>query len=275
MKLVLTRRPLTSFIVLTFLTICSGLFVIAFPFAPGLPAQGKNQAAAAADFRQLAGQLSAARLGGAAESQPLQDKTLGILDGIALPFLESSSKLDLDTVNTQLAALIAPAPGVGENYHFVRLGGQSAYALVINLGLGGPAAVRIYSASNGHYGLAANIDSYSSKDFFDSDIELISMSSTEAVFVTVAGRTDDLSTGVFSAWRFDGRRANLLWNSDLLQQSSYESDEKGFHLTYCADPDTDHPRECPQMMSDLYQWQAGEWKRLESKNSGPYKPAKL
>ncbi len=253
---------------------CSVSFVLTFPFAPQLRAQGKSLEDTA-EFRQLTAQLSSARLGGAADNQSLQDKALGILDDIALPLLEGSPKLDVDAVNTQLAALVAPAPRVGENYHFVRLGGTAvAYALVVDFGLGGPAAVRIYSFSNGHFGLSANIDSFSQKDFFDSDIDLISMSSIDPVFVTIAGRTDDLSTGLFLAWRFNGREVSLLWNSDLLQQSSYESDAKGFHLTYCAEPDENHPSQCLRMMNDLYQWQGGEWKRLESKSSGPSAPTK-
>ena len=59
------------------------------------------------------------------------------------------------------------------------------------------------------------------------------MSNTESVFVIVSGRTDDLSTGRFSAWRFDGHGVVALWSSDLLQQSNYAADGSGFRLTYC------------------------------------------
>jgi hypothetical protein len=253
---------------------CSVVFTGALLFVQTLRAQQKSSDPVK-EFRQLAAQLSTARLDGNPDSQPLQDKALVILDGIASPLLDSTAQRDLGAVNAQLAALVAPTPGVGENYHFVRLGGTPAsYALVVNLGLGGPAAVRIYSSGNGHFALAAKIDSVSQKDFFDSDIELISMSPGEPVFLTIAGRTDDLSTGMFSAWRFDGHQVMLLWNSDLLQESSYAIDSKGFHLTYCAEPDPDHPAQCPRMLTDLYQWQGGEWKRLESKDSVPTKPAK-
>ena len=48
----------------------------------------------------------------------------------------------------------------------MKLGGTSAsYAMVINMGLGGPAAVRIYAGAAGHYGLAARIDHFALKDF--------------------------------------------------------------------------------------------------------------
>ena len=96
--------------------------------------------------------------------------------------------------------------------------------MVVNFGLGGPAAVRIYAATAGRFALAAKIDHFSQKDFFDSDIELVPVSEGEPVFVTVSGRTDDLSTGIFSAWRFDGHDLVSLWTSDLLQQSNYEAD---------------------------------------------------
>jgi hypothetical protein len=156
----------------------------------------------------------------------------------------------------------------------VRLGGTpAAYALVVNFGLGGPAAVRIYSNGTGRYALAARIDHFVEKDFFDSDIELVPMSTSEPAFLIVAGRTDDLATGMFTAWRFDGRRAVSLWSSDLLQQSSYAADGDGFHLTYCSEPDEDHPEQCPRMTRDLYRLQAGEWKRIESTDLGPAKAA--
>jgi hypothetical protein len=135
---------------------------------------------------------------------------------------------------------------------------------VVNFGLGGPAAVRIYAGGPGNYALAARIDRFVQKDFLDSDLELATVSNSEAVFVTVSGRTDDLSTGLFSAWRFDGRRLLNLWNSDLLQQSSYQADEMGFDLAYCSQVDDDRPSQCLKMSRDLYRFQAGEWKRIET-----------
>jgi hypothetical protein len=119
--------------------------------------------------------------------------------------------------------------------------------------------------------LAAKIDHIVEKDFFDSDIEIVPVSAAEPVFVIVSGRSDDLATGMFSAWRFDGRRAVPLWSSDLLQQSSYEADGDGFLLTYCSEPDEDHPAQCHTMTRDLYRLQAGEWKRVETKELVPAK----
>ena len=145
--------------------------------------------------------------------------------------------------------------------------------MAVNFGLGGPAAIRIYSGVAGHYSLTARIDHFVQKDFYDSDIEIVPVSLADLVFVTVGGRTDDLSTGMFSAWRFDGHRAVPLWSSDLLQESNYEADGNGFHLTYCGQPDEEHPAQCLKMTRDLYRYQNGEWKRMETVDLPAVKPA--
>jgi hypothetical protein len=246
------------------------VLILVIPLAIGLRAQIKNDPTI--EFKKLAAQLSTARLDGAAESEASQEKALGILDGFASSVLGSSTPPDLDVANRRLGELVSHVPPVGENYRLLRLGGSpAAYAMVVNFGLGGPAAVRIYSDATGRYALAARIDRFVEKDFFDSDIELIPMSSAEPVFVIVAGRTDDLATGMFSAWRFDGRRAAPLWSSDLLQQSSYEADGDGFHLTYCSQTDEDHPAQCLKMTRDLYRLEASEWKRIGTEDLGAVK----
>jgi hypothetical protein len=238
---------------------------------PALAAQEKSLPGGG-EFKQLAAQLSTARLDGTTESQSNQDRALGILDGIVLAAMGGSSTPDLTSANERLATLVSHTPPVGENYRLVRLGGSPAsYALVVNFGLGGPAAVRVYGAVSNRLALVGRIDHFVQKDFFDSDVDLFPIPSTEAVFITVSGRTDDLATGIFSAWRFDGHEVSLVWTSDILQQSSYELDANGFHLTYCSEPDADHPSQCPKMATDLYQWQAGQWKRLETKTTGPSK----
>ena len=213
---------------------------------------------------------SASRLDGTDESEAQQEKALAFLDSVAFSVLNRNTVPDLDSANQRLASVVSHTPPVGENYHLTKLGGNPAsYAMVVNFGLGGPAAVRIYARVSGHYGLAASIDHFSQKGFFDSDIELIPASADEPVFVTVAGRTDDLSTGMFTAWRFDGHIVAPLWTSDLLQQSTYQAVADGFHLTYCAQPDEDHPAKCLKMARDVYRFQAGEWKRIESSDLGP------
>ena len=124
--------------------------------------------------------------------------------------------------------------------------------------------MRIYAGSAGSYALAGKIDRFVQKDFLDSDLELAPVLISEAVFVTVSGRTDDLSTGAFSAWQFDGHRLLNLWNSDLLQQSSYDADENGLRLAYCSQVDEDRPSQCLKMSRDVYRFQSGEWKRMET-----------
>jgi hypothetical protein len=229
---------------------------------------------AAVEFKRISEGLSADRQGGANENGAQMEKAFTYLDSIALSVLNASPSPALEEVNRKLAGLASHTPPVGENYRLMKLGGAPpAFAMVINFGLGGPAAVRIYAGPAGQFAMMAKIDHVVQKDFFDSDVELASVSNSEPVFVAISGRTDDLSTGIFSAWKFDGHRLTALWNSDLLQQSSYEADETGFHLAYCSRVDEDHPSNCLKMSRDLYRYQAGEWKRMETIDLPPAKPA--
>lgn len=252
---------------------------LVFTFLPSATSFGAQRGADAnAEFKRVSSELSAARLGGAEENAAQLERALTYLDSVALSILATSGSVspDLDRGNQRLAGLVSHTPPVGENYHLVKIGGSSpVYALVANFGLGGPAAIRIYAGVAGHFALAAKIDHTSEKNFLDSDIELVSVSRSEPVFVTVSGRTDDLSTGLFSAWRFDGNRAVALWSSDLLQQSSYEADDNGFRLAYCSQVDEDRPSQCLKMSQDRYQFQDGKWKRIESTDlPPPNSPAK-
>jgi hypothetical protein len=261
------RRYISSALafLLTLATFAFGAPLDLALLAAPIPAQSGGSPEA--EFKRISEELSSARLSGGDDNQAEMEKALAYLDSVAVSFLNLPAGPNLDEANRGLAGLASHTPPVGENYRLVRLGGApSVYAMVINFGLGGPAAVRIYAGGPGHYALSAKIDRFAQKDFFDSDIELVPVSSSDPVFVTISGRTDDLSTGMFSAWRFDGRGIVVLWNSDLLQQSSYEADATGFHLAYCSQVDDDHPSECLQMSRDLYRYQAGEWKRIETKD---------
>jgi hypothetical protein len=241
---------------------CFALIAL-LPASPGMLAQSAGDGVA--EFKAAAAALSAARLNGETESEPRQEKALAYLDSVAAAILNGSPAPDVEAANQRLAALVSHVPPVGENYRLIKLGGSpGAYALAVNFGLGGPAAVRIYAGGAGHYALVARIDHFVQMDFYDSDMELVPVSPADQVFVTIGGRTDDLSTGMFSAWRFDGHRAVPLWSSDLLQQSNYEADANGFHITYCGKPDDDRPSVCLKMTRDLYRYQNGEWKRVET-----------
>jgi hypothetical protein len=260
--------PRARFILAKLAIFFSFVIFSAFPFAARLCAQGGSDPAA--EFKRASTQLSESRLAGGDENQAQMEKALAYLDSIAVSILNVPSNPDLEVANRQLAALASHTPPVGENYRLVKLGGTPAtFAMAINFGLGGPAAVRIDACGAGHFAFADRIDHFVQKDFFDSDLELVPVSTTEPVFVTISGRTDDLSTGLFSAWRFDGKRVSALWNSDLLQQSSYEADEAGFHLAYCSQVDDDRPSQCLKMSRDLYRYQVGEWKRIETADLPP------
>ena len=147
-----------------------------------------------------------------------------------------------------------------------RLGGSPpAYALVADFGLSGPSAVRVYAGATGSLALAARIDRYAQKDFFDDYTELVTLPGPAAVFVTVTGRTDDLQTGFFTAWYFDGSALSAVWSSDILERSSYEVSADGFRLTYCADnSDTAPGGPCHTMRRDRYLWQSNRWQRAET-----------
>jgi len=267
-----SRVRIVSLLKLTFLFRVAIIFLALTPLLPRSNAQKGGDASE--EFKRLVAELSAARLNGGAETEAQQEKPLAFLDSIASSVLSVSSTPDLGAANQRLAGLVSQTPPVGENYRLVKLGGApTAYAMVVNFGLGGPAAVRIYTATSGRYALAARIDHFAQKDFFDSDVELVPVSEAEPVFVTVSGRTDDLSTGLFSAWRFDGHRVLGLWSSDLLQQSNYEADATGFHLTYCGQEDEDHPSQCVKMTRDLYRLEAGEWKRVQTADLPAARPA--
>jgi hypothetical protein len=248
------------------------LFLI-FSFAP-LRLGAQNKGDSNSEFKRLTQELSSNRLDGSTESESQQEKALAFLDSAAISILNGSASPDLQAADQRLASFTSRIPPVGESYRLLKLGGAPpAYALVANFGLGGPAAVRIYSRVGDGYALTARIDQFSQKGFLDSDIELIPVASPDAVFVTVAGRTDDLSTGLFSAWRFDGHAVVPLWTSELLLQSNYQVNEKGFQMTYCGQPDEDSPEQCLQMTRDLYRFQDGQWKRIETVDVPPVKPA--
>jgi hypothetical protein len=235
-------------------------FTAAAALAQTQPASRETQ------FRELAAQLQDARLAGGAESQPREEQALGLLDGFVLEGLNTTGAADLEAINRRLAGLVTRQPALGEGYRVSRIGkAPPAYALLVDFGLSGPSAVRIYVGSRGHARLAAGIDRYSYPDFLDDYLELLPVDPAAGVFVTVAGRTDALATGSFMAWRFDGSRVEKLWTSDILQQSRYEARGGGFQLSYCARTDDRRPEICLRMVEDLYRFEDGRWQRVREK----------
>jgi hypothetical protein len=220
------------------------------------------------EFSRLAEHLAALRTAGGDEDQAAEEKALGMLDAMVLPTLNAPGEPSLEALNKRLSSLVTAQPIEGEDFRVIKLkGGTATYALVANFGLGGPAAVRIYAGPASKFTLAAQVDRYAQKDLFDENLELISMpgptDTTLQFFVTVGGRTDELRTGSYAAWVFDGTRVRPIWSSDLLQQSSYELAADGFRITYCADPDDANPGVCRRMTRDRYTWDGTTWKRVE------------
>ena len=233
-----------------------------------------------AAFGVLAGQITGDRASGGAESEALQEQALEILDRAALEQLNGApapgssatqAAPDLNQVNMRLASFVTHQPPIGEAYRVARLGGNpSAYALVADFGLSGPSAVRVYAGAPGSLALTARIDRYAQKDFFDDYTELVTLPGPGAVFVLVTGRTDDLQTGFFTAWYFDGSVLSAVWSSDILERSSYEVAADGFRLTYCADnSDTAPSGPCHTMRRDRYLWQSNRWERAETASLPP------
>ncbi len=246
--------------------LCAARLAAGVPAVKPLTSSTENKRAE--EFSRLAAQLTLNRQRGAEESEKQQEQALGMLDAVVLDGLNAGSRPNPALLNEQLAEFVSQAPLVGENYRILPLdSGSTVYALVANLGVGGPSAVRLYSrrGAAARYQLAARIDRYTQKDFFDEYLDLVPVATPAVVFVTVSGRTDELQTGSFNAWQFDREKVRLLWASDLLALSSYENRPDGFSLSFCAEPDEEKPRECRKMSHDRYQWDGAAWKLVEHK----------
>ena len=232
----------------------------------------------AADLHQMATQLAgdrqAAQIGQGANpaDQAIEEKALLGLDGTVLQALNATATPDLDGLNKMLASIASADTATGEDYEVVELAGVSpTYTLVANFGLAGPSAVRLYGGPAKQRTLVGRVDGYNPPKFYDEYLAVVPIIAPETVFMTVAGRTDDLQTGLFTVWYFDGQDLHQVWNSDMLPQSTYETDESGVHLTFCAKPDNDHPDECSRMVRDTFSWEDVAWKPRETKILGKTK----
>lgn len=230
------------------------------------------------EFRKLAAEIAARRQASAEEKEPLQTRALELLDATAVAaFNEAStapqSRLPaLNRVQEKLHALAGPEPRVGEDYQAVQLmtegdGVAPVYGVAVNFGLSGPSAVRLYAPTEQvkagaqqvwtGYRLAAKIDRFTHEDFFDEYLEVVPVNPSAAVFVTVTGRTDERKTGLFMAWRLEGRQLRNLWTSELLEHSAYEAKDGEFALEYCAEADESKPSVCKKLQRDRYVWSCG------------------
>ena len=202
-------RPLSRRRVVSLAT-GAGISVVAF-MASALCLKAQVKSDSSAEFKRLAAELSTARLNGTVESEISQEKALGILDELACSVLNSSALPDLDAANQRMAGLVSHTPPVGENYRLMRWAAARRYTLWWPISGSVDRPRFEFMPHKRSLCIGCEDRAFRGTDFFDSDIELVPVSATETVFVIVAGRTDDLATGMFSAWRFDGHRAVLLW----------------------------------------------------------------
>lgn len=228
-----------------------------------------------AEFKRLAVQIAEQRQNGREENASLFEYALTLLDRMVLATLNVPGEPDLEIINTQLGLMVERQPAVGEGYKVYRLGGKPpAFALVANFGVSGPSTVRLYSPFGApRFHLVAKIDRFTQKDFFDDYIAMVPIEGSEALFVTVTGRTDELKSGAFTAWKLSGDKVAPVWSTDILPQSSYEATPGGIRVTYCADFAEDRPQDCRRMSRERFAWDGAAWQRVEQQNVSP-KPAK-
>jgi len=259
---------------------CLALLLFEFGplFAAGIVAQQPAPPADthAAEFKRRAAELVERRRSGLDESEEAQERVLKLLDSIVLEQLNRPGTPDLAAINQRLAESLAADGALGARYELVRLGathtGIAHFALVVNFSLSGPSAVRYYPPSDQGYHLAARIDRWEFPEYFDEYLELVPIPASEVIFVTVNGRTDELRSGTFAAWRFREGRFSAVWTTDILERSSFELRPAGFQISYCSQTDEENPRMCRRMRRELYQWLGVQWRRVEQEEIGAPKP---
>lgn len=216
----------------------------------------------AAEFQRLAAQLSERRLAGTEEDEALQARAVAWLDRTVLDALNAVPPEAVAAINQRLAGPVAPDARLGEGYRLLPLG-PDAFLLSVNFGFAGPSAVRVYARRPGEgLQLAASIDRFTQQEYFDEFLEVVPLSQDEGVFLTVTGRTDELKTGGFMAWRLVSGRLVRLWSTDLLERSSYEVTASELRLSYCAEAEEDNPMHCARMVRERYTWHGG-WRLVQ------------
>ena len=206
------------------------------------------------------------------DAQPAMDRALQMLDGVVTTSLGAGDGASLEKANQKLAAYVTREPAAGEGYRLYQVGlAPDVYALSANFGSSGPSAVRVYArpGSAGQYQLTGRIDRFAQREYFDDYLELLPVDAKSVVFVTVTGRTDELQSGSFVLWQYDGKGVAALWSSDLLPLSHYEVVPGGLVITYCADPDEQKPQTCGKTVREKYQWDGHTWKRGSREELSP------
>lgn len=230
--------------------------------APAAQSPAAPDIARASEFRKLSADIAYDRAHWRDSTQKSQEDALEILDLAVLSALNGSKAPDLASLNVSLAAL-PEASSSDQSFRVSQLGTDNpVYALTANFGANGPSALRIYSLQSHSYELLGRIDRFSEPAFFDDSMILLPLEKIPGIFVTVTGRTDSLSTGMFGAWRFAGGRLQKLWLSELLVHSTFIAQSDGLQLDYCGQPDDADPAICHQTLRDVYAWKDNAWKRI-------------
>jgi hypothetical protein len=215
------------------------------------------------DFQKLSTELAYERSHSLETIEKTQDAALAFLDAVVLAELNGTATPDLDALNARLATLVAQKAS-SEYYRVARVAGTAplAYVLAANFGPTGPSAVRVYAKKQIAYSLAGRIDRFSQPDLFDDYLVLAVLENGNGVFVTATGRTDDLATGMFGAWRQGEKGLEKLWLTELLVRSSYRLLPDGIEVTYCGAPSEEDPVVCRQMVTDHFGWNGRAWARV-------------
>jgi hypothetical protein len=213
---------------------------------------------AVADLRAIAPEEPAAREG--------MGRALRILDSVVIASLGGRGKDTLLLTNQRLSAYVSREPAAGESYRLYQVG-KEAYALAANFGSSGPSGVVVYARPDPQAQLAVvgTIERFSQKDYFDDYLELVPVDLQQAVFLTVTGRTDELQSGWFAAWQFDGKAVVEMWSSELLPHSSYEAVSRGIVINYCADSDEQDPSVCRAITREAHLWDGTSWQVTQDK----------
>jgi hypothetical protein len=223
-------------------------------------------------FRRLSAELAAARLDGDDTEEDEEEQALQLLDALVLAGV-SAPEPDLAALNRRLDSLAAVPVRVGESYHLARLGpraqGVRYYVLGVNFGFAGPAAARVYSCRDDDCRLAGSVDADYDAELFDENLVVHALDTEEPVFVLITGRTDELSTGAFAAWRFTSAGLDRLWAVELSPRAEYEALPDGIRVRYCAEPDLYRPETCVRTARESWAWRNGAWRQLPEPPGAP------
>lgn len=223
-------------------------------------------------FRRLSAELAAARLEGDDTEEDDEEHALELLDALVLGGL-AVAEPDLAALNRRLEALAAVPVRVGESYRLTRLAprgqGGRYYVLAVNFGFAGPAAARVYSCRDDDCRLAGSVDADYDAELFDENLVVHALDVDEPVFVLVTGRTDELSTGAFAAWRVSPAGLDRLWAVELSPRAEYEMLPDGIRVRYCAEPDLYRPEACVRMVRESWAWRDGAWRQLPEPAAAP------